>query len=84
VIRRVRNLQQATNIVPLLDALEANGWPSRMQSPFGPDFTAHRLHATVQSLNENLTRIRFRADGLSMEVRWSRVADGDDESIGTQ
>jgi hypothetical protein len=71
VIRRVSR-GKAVNVVRVLQAFEAVGWPSRVPSPFGNDW--EKMHETIRSLNKGLQVIRFRADGTGKGVLWDLEA----------
>lgn len=59
----------------LLDALEAAGWPSRIENPLPGGQGVNRkkrLQSTVKNLNRGLAEgtIRFHMDGTAEAVRW--------------
>ncbi len=73
VVRRVARLKQAGNIVPILDAFEAAGWPLRIDDPHRASRKgADGLRRDVSSLNEGLEkpRIKFASDGTGTGVVW--------------
>lgn len=68
VIRRVRSRSVARSIVRVLDAFEEDGWPRRIDNPVGNDKI--KIHETIKSLNDGLTRIRFHGDGVGEGIIW--------------
>ena len=65
----VRNVaQRATNLIRVLSVFEEDGWPRRIDSPLDPG--PARFADTIRKLNENLTSIRFRADGSGTGIVW--------------
>jgi hypothetical protein len=73
---------RATNIVAVLDAFEAQGWPFKIKDPLAPPPDPHvamkhqrmsnsmRLHETIKTLNDGLRLIRFHADGTGEGISW--------------
>ena len=59
VIRTVRGLRQAANIVAILDAFEEHGWPPRIDYPFGGKRDSLLLHKSIRSLNTGLKNSCF-------------------------
>lgn len=72
-VRQIRRLNQAKNVVPILDAFEEQGWPIRIDDPLPGGRDPQRLRETVKSLNRNLQQIRFGADGSGEGVCWSKI-----------
>lgn len=72
-VRSVNGRTIATNLHPILDVFEEEGWPSRIDDPLpnGPD--SERLRSTVYTLNRGLQSILFRADGAGEGIRWERL-----------
>lgn len=68
VIRTIRRIGNATNVVLVLDTFQEFGWPDRIDSPLSPDSQKH--HATICSLNTGLSRIRFKSDGEGKGFVW--------------
>jgi hypothetical protein len=66
VIKRIRSLKQAKNVVLILDSFEELGWPERVDDPLpggsGID-RVERLYEAVKSLNDRLKLIRFSKVG---------------------
>jgi hypothetical protein len=74
VIRRVKSLKKAKNIVAVLDAFEEEHWQRRIDDPLPGGRNQKRLHETVKRLNDGLEKIRFRADGSGEGFKWERVS----------
>ena len=74
IIRRVGTPCRASNMLCILNAFQARGWPVRIRDPLPglPDFV--RLHKAIESLNRGLKRIVFRADGTGAGIRWELKA----------
>jgi hypothetical protein len=70
VIRVIRSVLKATNIVHVLDAFQANNWCACVENP-PQHWNDQDLRETVRSLNTGLTQIRFETVG--MQVRWRRA-----------
>lgn len=73
VVKRIRSISVARNVVAILDALQESGWPRQMDDPLPEGRNQRRLHETVKSLNSNLQRLRFRADGTGAGFTWDYV-----------
>jgi hypothetical protein len=71
VIRRIKRPNAAVNIIAILDAFEEDEWPRRVDDPLRGGADPVRLAATVRSLNNGLSRIRFSKDGSGEGVTWS-------------
>jgi hypothetical protein len=67
-VRRIRCIGVAKNVVLVLDTFQELGWPDRVDSPLSPDRQKH--HATISSLNTDLSRIRFGSDGEGKGFIW--------------
>ncbi len=70
VVRRVRSRTRADNIVRILDAFQEDGWPDRIDDPLPGGSDSQRLREAVRTLNQDLERIRFRADGTGTGIAW--------------
>lgn len=70
IIRTIKNLGIAKNIVRVLNAFEEEKWPDRIDDPIPPREGTSPIHETVKSLNNGLTAIRFEADGTGKGIRW--------------
>ena len=70
VIRKVKRPRIATNIIPILDAFQEEGWPSRIDDPLRGGADPTRLAAAVKSLNQGLRRIVFGKDGSGEGIVW--------------
>jgi hypothetical protein len=68
-VRTIRRIGVAKNVVLVLDAFQEEGWPVRIDSPLSPE-DSQRHHATIDSLNKGLSRIRFRSDGEGKGFIW--------------
>jgi hypothetical protein len=76
LIKRVRRLKVASNVIRVLEAFQEEGWPRHIDDPLPPrrgmqQTPQQRLHETVKSLNSGLSTIRFRADGSGRGVVWA-------------
>ncbi|MBU4400999.1 MAG: hypothetical protein KKE86_16920, partial [Planctomycetes bacterium] len=54
IIKRVRSIFVAKNVVRVLDAFQEDGWPNRIDDPLDPSKNQQRLHETIKRLNDNL------------------------------
>ena len=70
VVKRIRSVTVATNVVPVLDTFEREGWPHRIHDPLGDQKDQQRLHECIKRLNKKLEAIRFEADGTGQGIRW--------------
>ncbi len=70
VVRRVRSRTRADNIVRILDAFQEDGWPDRIDDPLPGGTDSQRLREAVRTLNQDLEKIRFRADGTGTGIVW--------------
>jgi hypothetical protein len=66
---KVYGRHPAENQTALLNAFQAQGWPTTIPTPFQG---ARKLNSTIAALNSSLraTRLRFRGDGTGEGVRW--------------
>lgn len=67
-IKEIRRIGVAKNVVLVLDTFQELGWPKRVDSPLPPGSQKH--HATINSLNTDLSRIRFKSDGEGKGFVW--------------
>jgi len=72
LIRRIRSLKVACNVVKILDVFEERRWPSRIGNPLHDPVSIMQIHQAVHSLNKGLTGIIFHVDGDGTSVTWSR------------
>jgi hypothetical protein len=72
VIKKIRRIGNAINVVLLLDTFQELGWPDRVDSPLSPE-DSQKHHATIRSLNTSLSRIRFRSDGEGIGFIWESL-----------
>lgn len=70
VVKQVRGLTTAKNLVTVLDVFELEGWPTRIDDPLSPSSKGQRLREVVRSLNKGQTILRFSADGSSHGFTW--------------
>lgn len=71
VVRRIRGLRVAKNVVAILDAFENSSWQDcHVTNPLGPDRDAQTLRETVATLNERLRtkELKFESDGTGNGV----------------
>lgn len=66
----------AVNQLAVLDALEEEGWPARLDDPLPPALHGSakaRLHDTIKALNRNqvCALIRFFGDGTGQAIMWA-------------
>jgi hypothetical protein len=72
VVRTIRSIARAQNVVRILDAFQNGDWPTRVDDPLRYK-DPHQLRETVRSLNRGLSLIRFKMDGASKGVCWGRA-----------
>ena len=70
-VRRIRRIGSAKNVVLVLDTFQELDWPDRVDSPLSPGSQKH--HATIRSLNTDLSRIRFKSDGEGIGFIWATL-----------
>ncbi len=71
-VKRIRRIGIAKNVVQVLDTFQELDWPDRVDSPLSsPNSQKH--HATISSLNTDLSRIRFRSDGEGKGFIWKTL-----------
>ncbi len=70
IVRKIRATARATNVVALLDALEESNWPSPIDDPITTGGDSSTRRRTVESLNKDLTGIRFSCAGDGESFRW--------------
>jgi hypothetical protein len=69
-------MNQAENVVVILNAFQDAGWPKRIDDPLDHASKAvrqQRLGDAVRSLKRNLVAITFRRDGAE-GIRWERAS----------
>jgi len=74
IIKRIRSVSVAKNVVLILDAFQEENWPDRIDDPLSPSKEQQRLHEAIKRLNNNLEMIRFRADGTGQGILWELIA----------
>ena len=70
VIRKIRSLGVAKNIVTILDGFQAKHWQLRIPTPL--DTGQQALHDTIRSLNKGLKKLAFHACDDGQSISWSR------------
>ena len=70
VIRKIRSLGVAKNIVAILDGLQAKHRQLRIPTPL--DTGQQALHDTIRSLNKGLKKLAFHACDDGQSISWSR------------
>jgi len=76
VVRVVKRPRQAHNIVTILRAFEAAGWPPRIDDPHGRKPNDETRRRDVSNLNAGLdtTLMKFACDGNGTGFLWRRIA----------
>jgi hypothetical protein len=69
VVRKTRGVKIAKNITAVLDEFESKNWPDRIDNPLH-DQDPQTLREAIATLNERLTKLRFRSDGSGTGVAW--------------
>jgi hypothetical protein len=78
--RRVTRLNQAKNVVKVLDTFQELGWPEHIDSPFPPS-EDDKLRETIRSLNSNANRVEFEADGTGEGIRYKLIEQHDETAV---
>lgn len=75
VVRVVKRPRQAHNIVKILRAFEAAGWPPRIDDPHGRQPNDETRRRDVSNLNRGLdtTLLKFACDGNGTGFLWQKV-----------
>ena len=73
LIRSVKNLAQAKNIVRILAAFEESRWPPRVEDPITSGGESDTRRRTIETLNKGLTRIRFTCTGDGLSFGWEKI-----------
>ena len=75
LVREVKRPKQAGNIVAILDAFEAAGWPPRIDDPHGRKSNDETRRRDVENLNKKLLQpvMRFACDGTGTGFLWRAV-----------
>lgn len=73
VVRQIARVNQARNIVLILDAFQEEGWPRRIDDPLPGTGGAERLGDTLRRLREGLSAITFERDGTGQGITWRRL-----------
>jgi hypothetical protein len=75
LVKHIKNIKQAVNVIRILDAFERDGWPEVMGDPL-PYATERkrreRLGEALKSLNCKLVGLRFLRNGSTQCIRWVR------------
>jgi hypothetical protein len=72
LIRKIRVLAKPTNIQLIVDVFQEEGWPSSIDNPLSGGADQHRLHLTLQSLNQGVKRIRFHGHKGGNAIYWEK------------
>jgi len=70
IVRRIRNVASAKNVVAVLDCFEIDGWPVRIDDPVTAGGDSSRRRRTIESLNKELKAIRFSCGGDGCSFEW--------------
>jgi hypothetical protein len=75
VVRVVKRPRQAHNIVKILRAFEAAGWPPRIDDPHGRKPNDETRRRDVSNLNRGLdtTLLKFACDGNGTGFLWQKI-----------
>lgn len=75
VVRVVKRPRQAHNIVTILRAFEAAGWPPRIDDPHGRKPNDETRRRDVSNLNRGLdtTLLKFACDGNGTGFLWQKI-----------
>ncbi|MHB9049232.1 MAG: hypothetical protein ACYC35_25210 [Pirellulales bacterium] len=68
VLRRLRPLQNPSNMQVMLDAFQSQDWPYRIANPLS--LGQQQLHETVRHLNKGLEGLRFHGQEGGGAVTW--------------
>jgi hypothetical protein len=71
VIKQVRSVARAQNVVLVLDSFEELGWSEAIDSPISGADSQQRTLDTVKSLNHNLSGIRFHSAAAGGRILWT-------------
>lgn len=73
VVRHIRHVARATNVVRILAAFEESGWPQRIDDPITSGGESDQRRRAIESLNKGLTRIRFSCTGDGESFGWEEI-----------
>lgn len=73
IVRRIRNVGRAKNVVAVLDAFESDGWPARIDDPVTSGGDSSQRRRTIESLNKELETIRFACGGDGCSFEWKTL-----------
>jgi len=75
VVRVVKRPRQAHNIVKILRAFEAAGWPPRIDDPHGRKSTDETRRRDISNLNNGLdtSLLKFECDGDGTGFLWKKI-----------
>ena len=71
LIRRIRVMAKPSNIQRIVDAFQEEDWLRRIDNPLSGGADQHRLHLTLQSLNQGLEQIRFHGHEGGRAILWA-------------
>ena len=70
VVKTVKSVSRAKHVTCVLDVFQELKWATQIDDPLPDGRNQTRLHTTIKSLNEDLSRIRFSSDGTGEGFRW--------------
>ena len=73
VVRHIRHVVRATNVVRILAAFEESRWPPRVYDPITSGGESDQRRRAIESLNKGLTRIRFTCTGDGESFGWEEI-----------
>ncbi len=75
VVRVVKRPRQAHNIVKILQAFEAAGWPPRIDDPHGRKSNDETRRRDMSNLNRGLdtSLMKFECDGDGTGFLWKKI-----------
>jgi hypothetical protein len=69
LVRKIRRLKIAKNLVAILDEFQSKNWPDRVDNPLG-DKGAQTMRESIAALNTGLSVLIFRSDGAGAGIVW--------------
>lgn len=73
VVRHIRHVVRATNVIRILAAFEECGWPPLVDDPITSGGESDTRRRTIETLNKGLTRIRFSCTGDGESFGWEEI-----------
>ena len=76
LVRVVKKPKQAHNIVAILRAFQAAGWPARIDDPLKRQSSDQTRRRDMESLNKRLLKplLKFECDGNGTGFLWKKIA----------